>query len=276
MFKSILACIDSSAFANAVIEQAIALGQRANGRVLALHVVDQKRLEGAYLSDVVGLLGLGPFLDVQARLREQLDERGRVLLEMQLERCRQAGVAADSALTYGPVPAMIAQAAKQADLVVLGKGGEHDHLGRSLFGSTLESTVRRLHVPCLIVTEAAPPPRKLLLAYDGSPSAAIALKLAASLIEEDADSLDIVWVEDDSGRKVFEEAAEYLSTHGIEARTHHKTGRESEEILATATQVGADAILMGAYSHSHLHELFLGSTTGEVVARATLPVFLCR
>ncbi len=276
MFKSILAAVDSSKYGPAVVEQAIALGRRKSGKVLVLHVVDNKRLEGAYLSDLVGMLGLGPFLDVQTQLRQQLEDKGRVLLEMLLERCTQAGVPADSALSYGPVPAMIAQAAKQADLVVLGRGGEHDHLGRSLFGSTLEATVRQLNLPCMIVTEAAAPPRKLLLAYDGSPHASAALKLAASLMEEDAAELSVVWVDDGSGLAVLAEAREYLQTHGIEARFLTKSGPESEVILACAQELGAEAILMGAYSHSHLRDLFLGSTTSEVVQTSELPVFLCR
>jgi nucleotide-binding universal stress UspA family protein len=45
-------------------------------------------------------------------------------------------------------------------------------------------------------------------------------------------------------------------------------------ILAEATSIGADLIVMGGYGHSRLRELMLGGATRHMIERMTLPVLL--
>ena len=47
-----------------------------------------------------------------------------------------------------------------------------------------------------------------------------------------------------------------------------------EVILAEASAMGADLLVMGAYSHSRIREIFHGGATKHVIANATLPVFM--
>jgi len=45
-------------------------------------------------------------------------------------------------------------------------------------------------------------------------------------------------------------------------------------LLASASQLGADLLVMGAYAHSPLREMLLGGTTRYVLAHAEIPVLL--
>jgi nucleotide-binding universal stress UspA family protein len=47
-----------------------------------------------------------------------------------------------------------------------------------------------------------------------------------------------------------------------------------EALLAEAQSAGADLLIMGAYSHSHLRELLLGGATRDVLKAAAMPVLL--
>jgi len=47
-----------------------------------------------------------------------------------------------------------------------------------------------------------------------------------------------------------------------------------EMLLDRARELGADLLIMGAYTHSPLREKLLGGTTRSVLAHADLPVLL--
>ena len=61
------------------------------------------------------------------------------------------------------------------------------------------------------------------------------------------------------------------SGHKVYWLAHHR-----EEVLEEAQARGADLVVMGAYSHSRLRELFLGGVTQHVLENATLPVLMMR
>ena len=47
-------------------------------------------------------------------------------------------------------------------------------------------------------------------------------------------------------------------------------------ILETATQIGADLIVMGSHGRKGLEKLILGSVTSQVLSHAHLPVLVVR
>ena len=53
-------------------------------------------------------------------------------------------------------------------------------------------------------------------------------------------------------------------------------GQPAEEILATATKIQADLIVMGSHCHSTLSDTLLGGTANKVLHRAAAPVLLVK
>src|SRR5439155_1402342 len=84
--------------APAAAQYALWLAERWRATVTGLHVIDIVSIEGSFFHDVSGSLGFEPYLDFSSKMREALQERGRVLLDAFAERCRERNVPCDTTL----------------------------------------------------------------------------------------------------------------------------------------------------------------------------------
>ena len=64
--------------------------------------------------------------------------------------------------------------------------------------------------------------------------------------------------------------------HGAKASFVTVHGRTAAAILETARSHKCGLIALGAYGHSRIREMVLGSTTTQVVSRAHVPVLIVR
>ncbi len=77
-------------------------------------------------------------------------------------------------------------------------------------------------------------------------------------------------------RAKLEQARKTLEDAGIEAPTAILPG-ESELVLRQYQQdKGIDLIIMGAYGHSRIRRLLIGSTTTAILRQSVVPVLLLR
>lgn len=69
-------------------------------------------------------------------------------------------------------------------------------------------------------------------------------------------------------------ARSYLAHWGIACELQRRKGRNpSAELLETCKEVGADLLVMGAYSYSQLGERILGGVTHNMLMQSNFPVF---
>ncbi len=117
---------------------------------------------------------------------------------------------------------------------------------------------------------------KVTVAWNGSAEAARAIAQNKSLLR----GADKVWIlsngTDAGPGTTAAEVVDYLAYHGVEATLemfpdHRKVGAE---LLQASQSLGADMMVMGAYSESHELETFFGGNTQTVVDTATFPVLL--
>ncbi|MGZ5928533.1 MAG: universal stress protein [Rhizomicrobium sp.] len=69
----------------------------------------------------------------------------------------------------------------------------------------------------------------------------------------------------------------YLAAHQVNYFLEQRARTEgviSDLIAGTAMELGADMIVMGAYSHTRIRERILGGATSDILANPPLPVFL--
>jgi len=278
MIRSIIVALDGSQHAEAALQYALWLAERTRARLTGLHVIDIVSIEGSFFHDVSGSLGFEPYLDFSSKMREALQERGKVLLETFIGRCRERGIPCDTALPLGIIANEICDQARTADLIVLGHRGLNEQFSTGLLGGTTESVTRKCPKPVLVSPVTFRPITRPLLAYDGSQRAASAMHEAAELCTALALPLTVLNVcKDDAGsRKVLDEARRYLATHRIEAEYLTRAGHANETILEVIGDGTYDLLVIGAYGHSRIIEMVLGSTTEYVLRNAPTPVFLCR
>jgi len=280
MIKSILVALDGSEHAQAAARYAIWLAERLQATAVGLHVVDIVSIEGSgsFLHDVSGSLGFEPYLDFSSRMREALRDRGRTLLDSFLASCRERGVRADTLLTTGIVANEICEQARTADIVLVGHRGLNEKFSTGLLGSTTESVTRKCPKPVLVCPMQFRPVTRPLLAYDGSQRAAAAMHEAAELSAALQLPLAVLHVGKDegTGQKVLEEAQRYLATYPITTEYLTRSGYANETILDVMAEGAYDLLFIGAYGHSRIVEMVLGSTTEYVLRNSSTPLFLCR
>ena len=190
-----------------------------------------------------------------------------------------------------------------ADLIVIGTHGigGFDHL---VLGSDTEKVLRKAGCPVLTVppharTTSALPFKRILCPIDFSDSSLAALEFAFSLAQEGDAELTILHVfdrlaEDEplTNRPIsvpeyrLEVEADFLARlHALvpdsvrtwcRPNTRIAHGKAYREILGIATEDRADLIVMGVHGRNALDLMLFGSTTNQVVRRATCPVLTLR
>ncbi|WP_067618338.1 universal stress protein [Alicyclobacillus acidiphilus] len=194
-----------------------------------------------------------------------------------------------------------AMARKQdADLVVIGR---HGHRGEHfLLGSVCNAVLHEADVPVLVVPEGANlpshGPKRILLATDGSPSAAAAEAVAIDWMTQCPDAkLTILYVRDSVAHLPFDHLAESLHSATalwsdeleqnllegtFAALTQRVTFRSIEgsparTICHVADEERSDLVILGSHGHRPMSDrLLLGSVSHAVVHMTTAPALVVR
>jgi len=78
-------------------------------------------------------------------------------------------------------------------------------------------------------------------------------------------------------QSVLEQAKANVDLTGVEVETVHvSNGFAAEAIVRTATETGADLIVMASHGRRGLRRALLGSQTSEVLTLSTIPVLVVR
>ena len=278
MIKSILVALDGSQHADAALQFSLWLAERLRATVIGLHVIDIVSIEGSFFHDVSGSLGFEPYLDFAAKMREVLQERGRVLLDGFTQRCAERHVPCDTVLPMGIIANEICDQARTADLVVVGHRGVNEQFSTGLLGATTESVARKSPKPVLVSPMRFKELQRPLLAYDGSQRASAAMHAAAELASALGLPLTVVHVPRNGadGEKVLDEARRYLQAYDLKLTFQLGRGAPHQAIVDLIGDGSHDLLFIGAYGHSRIIEMVLGSTTEYVLRNSPCPVFLAR
>jgi nucleotide-binding universal stress UspA family protein len=278
MIKQILIGVDTSEHSRVAQSYAFYMARRLGAALIGLHVVDIVSIEGSYLHDISGSLGLEPYLDFSSKMREVLTARGRAVLDEFGQRARREGIAAETLLDVGIVANQICERARSADLVIIGHRGVNARFSTGLLGSTAESVTRKSPRPVLVCPMRLREISRPVLAYDGSERASRAMRAAAEICALLKVSLAIITVARDAklGENTLAEARTYLEPYALEKQFRLIPGHAHEGIIGFLKDYDADLVFVGAYGHSRFREMVIGSNTEFVMRNASCPVFLSR
>ena len=279
MFKRILVATDGSAHSDTAFDYAIFFAKSCKScLVCGLSVVDVKMLAGPFLHDLGVSIGLGPFDTYQPKVRQMLREKAEAALSTGAERCGAAEIEYEPHLVDGIVSREILARAESCDMLVMGKLGEHASWRSSLLGHTAENVTRACHHPVLVTPEGFVEPTRALIPYDASSHAYDAMHNAGEIAMMMKIPLVVVAAHPDKGEaeEMAKAAERYLLRYEAEVSTIATDSHPEEAILETARDEQCNLIIMGAYGHSRIRELVLGSTTEQVMRRAECPILLHR
>ncbi|ALC16891.1 nucleotide-binding universal stress protein, UspA family [Desulfuromonas soudanensis] len=284
MEKLVLACIDGSSYSTAVGDAAAWAALRMNAPLKFLHVLHKEKSSPP--ADLSGSIGLGAresLLEELAALDEKrgklAQEKGRQILAAIRERARAAGISAPEGLhRHGGLVETLIELEEGIRLLVLGKRGQEAEVASEHLGSHLERVIRTLNRPILVTTAEFRIPQRVMLAFDGSATARKGLEMVAGSPLFKGLPCHLVMVGTDSAEAQTElsRARQILEQAGFDVPAVILPG-EAESVLGEYQQEhGIDLMIMGAYGHSRIRHLLIGSTTTTMLRKSTIPLLLLR
>jgi nucleotide-binding universal stress UspA family protein len=285
--KIILTCTDGSVYANSVYDHTTWVATRAAAEVLVLHMLDPER-DKADLFDLSGNLlpnARADLLDDIVKLEEVKSrvarERGKAILAAAREHLEKAGVGRVVVeQQHGRLVEAVTRLERErnADLIVVGKRGEAADFDKLHLGSNLERVIRGSTRPVLVTSREFKPIKRFLIAYDGGPSIEKAIQFALShpLLQGLECRLVRAGKVDDKAQWYLHEAEGKLREAGFEVEAEAIAGTPEEVIAGQVKSQSIDLLVMGAYGHSRIRNLMIGSTTTEMVRTCHVPVLMFR
>lgn len=264
--KNILVLVHDDAGQEARLQAALDVTRALNGHLTLLDVAAMHFVPGSGLAAEPAALLIDEERRTEAANKARLEQRLAV-----------EDVSWDWKDTSGFFEPCVEQAATLADLIVVNRRIEKfrvpdmDHLCADL--------IVRSGKPILAVPDdmaAFDAAGRALVAWDGSPAASAALTAAVPLLKV-ADSVTLIEVDDGSVETPAEEAATYLSRHGISPRIERSSAlrRGAGSVIGDRVADGTFSYLvMGGFSHSRFVEALFGGVTRKLLAESPIPLFL--
>ena len=281
--KNILICTDGSSYSHEACLYAAWLSQKTDAAISVLYVTDLRQFEIPAVADFSGSLGIQPFEGMITQLQEVEEVKADFVRKHALETLTKAGIE-EGRITFHHETGMLVEVmtdyADVADIVLLGKRGENANFATEHLGSMLERVLRSLDKPCLVTNREFKPIDKVAIAYDGGESCQKALAYMGS--HEIFRALDlhlIVCVEGHKEEKATErlkEAEAALHKAGVYPHCQILNGEVESAIVDFVKHSAIDLLVVGAYGHSRIRELLIGSTTTELLRRCHVPVLCFR
>jgi nucleotide-binding universal stress UspA family protein len=131
----------------------------------------------------------------------------------------------------------------------------------------------------LVAARGYDPIEKALFAFDCTPNGLKAVEAAtASPLLRDGLPVELVYAGEDTGaaRGALDRAASELREEGVTVTTRIVPGPPETAIPEIVAREGVGLLVMGAFGHTRLHSLVLGSTTSQLMRACKIPVLLFR
>lgn len=283
--KKILSCTDGSLYSQSIYDHTAWAAKRCDAAVRVLHALDPHR-ERANRIDLSGNLGpdsgdellteLVAFEETKNRLAR---EKGKLILAEAKRQLIEAGVTdVQTEQFHGELVETVARLEEDADLVVVGKRGESADFASLHLGSNLERVIRASIRPVLVASRKFEPIGRFLIAYDGGHSVEKAVQFAVEhpLLKGLSCHLVRAGRIDSNAEWYLHEAAGKLRAAGYETTAQATAGHPEQVISEAIKKEGVQLLVMGAYGHSRIRQLMVGSTTTAMVRTCMVPVLMFR
>ena len=281
----LLVCIDGSAYADNLCTNAAWVAKQINASIDLLHVL-RRPSDYQAPTDHTGLMGFEARSNLLEELtkvdeeRGRLDqEKGKIILEHGAKILQKAGAETINLVhRRGSLVETIQEFEDSVEMIFMGKRGEHANINSVFLGSNLEKVARALHKPLFIVSSIIRPIKRFLIAYDGKDSVRKAINFITDqpLLDKGLECHLLV-VERAKGDIETSEAVQKLEKVGFKTTLRVEQNSHADQVIASyVVENEIDLLITGAYSHSRMHSLLLGSTTASLIKACKVPLLLFR
>jgi len=281
----VMACIDDSKLSDAVCDYAVWIAQRVNVPLKLLNTIDHHP-ETAEITDLSGNLGvnsrdqlLEDITDVEHIKSKALIQKGKTILEAAKERVTAQGFSDPVVrLQHGNLIDSLIELEQGIRVLVIGARGKvHEDMPDKI-GAKLEEMIRSLHLPILVAYEEFKEPENIMIAYDGSDCANKAVEMVANSPLYRGLTCHLVNVSNkSSAEELLQKAADKLRhTSDLKIITASLHGKAEQALCDYQKEQNIELTIMGAFSHTRLHDILLGSFTVKMLLNTNNPLLLLR
>jgi len=282
--ERVLAAIDGSRSSEAVTDYAVWVAQALSAPLTFLHAISNPHAPTkTNLSGNMTLGGREKLLEEMVELEEKRGklerERGRALLADVLNRAKDRGFDnPEELLRNGDITEVILELEQSMQMLVLGKQGRDGDAVARHVGSHLSGILSMIHRPTLVTPLEFRRPESFLIAYDGSPTAYKLVEMAARtpLLQGLPVHILMVGEEKQGNWDKLQVANTRLQKAGFSTQVAIRQGKVDEAVSSYLGEKNIDLLAMGAYGHSPIRYLMLGSTTTKMIMRADVPLLVVR
>lgn len=221
IFRRILVGVDTSSHSQAALEAAAVLAQKMEGKLFGLFVQDEvwsKICKMPAVTAVNALTGATQPLEEQD-LQQQIDLLTKRLRRQLRTISRENQISHSWKTVQGCVEDEILQAAKEADLITIGRRGSSFPEKKKL-GSSAQVIIQSADKPLLILKKGLQLGKNITALYDGSEESRRSIKLALSLADEE-NGITVLVLKEQANKEDIKEITEdtALPVEILELRT---------------------------------------------------------
>ncbi|MGF1602528.1 MAG: universal stress protein [Thermosynechococcaceae cyanobacterium] len=286
--KRILLCTDGSGFAQSSYYYGAWFARRLGAAIEVLHGTDARSQDPSMAANLSGSIGidasdnlLQKLVDLEHQKAKLSHQQSKLILQAAATALQELGVTAiQTTQKNGVLVDLVQEMETTMDLVILGKRGESADSASGHLGTNLERIIRASHKPILVTSRQIQPIERLLLADDGSPSSQ---KMLTFLLESPVFQgleLHIVTVAkniaDQTAIARIDQAKQQAQTRGFEPICRLIEGYPEVAISQYTEEASINLLMMGAYGHSRIRHLVVGSTTAQILRSSNIPVLVFR
>ena len=277
----VIACIDSSPCINALAEAAAWIAQKTKRELVLLQVLDYYPAS-YHLGEISGVIGF----ESNAMLLKELAELEQKQSELALDYSNNLlnHISEMIEEKYGITPTQIQEKGDfleqsfntlhENDIVVIGRVGERSAEKNKSIGGNVENFIRGAKCTVMTVGENFKPPTRFIFAYEDSPTCKDMMERISKTDLLRLLQCHLLYVGDHP--ELLNMPSQFLRDAGLDVVVEYRYGDIAENILDYQDKTQIQLIVMGAFSHSKIHQFFLGSVTTTIFRNSTVPLLVTK
>lgn len=279
--KRVIACVDSSPCIHALAEAAAWIAKKTNRELVLLQILDYYPAS-YHLGEISGVIGF----ESNAMLLKELSELEQKQSELALEYSNNLlGHISEYVFdNFDITPSIIQEKGdfleqsfsllRTDDIVVIGRIGERSAEKSKPIGTNVENFIRGANCTIMTVGENFKPPTRFIFCYDDSTTCKEMMKRVAQSDLLRQLQCHLLYVGEYA--EILNEPTQFLKDAGLDVVVEYRYGDVVESILDYQRQHQIQLILLGAFSHSKIHQFFLGSVTTSIFRNSTVPLLVTK
>lgn len=283
---TVFACIDGLATTRAVVDGAFWAAERLQAPMALLHALERPEPMPP-VGDYSGVIGMGAQDMLLERLNTLDEERTHVAQEAARRMLDEAQARVDQTripslqvlLRHGELTDVLLEHEDGARLFVLGRQHRATAARKLRLDHRVESVIRNVRQPVMVMTTPEfTPPEGFVVAFDGSATARRAVDAVARspLLRGMPGLLAMAGEPTPEMLEQLHGAQAQLQQAGFAIDTRVVPGLPEEALPALLQSLGNMLLVLGAYGHSRIRQLIVGSTTTALLRLCSVPVVVLR